>query len=49
MASKKSYLKIHEAVDNNNKKIVSLEVTSEDVHDGKTLKSLVDMHLKITI
>lgn len=43
MASKRGYLKIHVAVDIKNKKIVSLEVTSEEIHDdGKMLKRLVD-------
>jgi DDE family transposase len=39
---RKGYLKIHVAVDIKKKKIVSLEVTSEEVHDGKVLKKLVD-------
>jgi transposase len=39
---RRGYLKIHVAVDIKNKKIVSLEVTSEEVHDGKMLKKLVD-------
>ena len=39
---RKGYLKIHVAVDIKNKKIISLEVTSEEVHDGKMLKKLVD-------
>src|SRR5206468_3989132 len=39
---RKGYLKIHVAVDIKKKRILSLEVTSEDVHDGKMLKSLVD-------
>lgn len=38
---KRGYLKIHVAVDINKKKIVSLEVTSEEVHDGSRLKKLV--------
>lgn len=38
----KSYLKIHVAIDIQKKKIVSLEVTSEEVHDGNRLKKLVD-------
>jgi hypothetical protein len=32
---------IHVAVDIKKKKIVSLEVTSEEVHDGTLLKKLV--------
>jgi DDE family transposase len=39
---RKGYLKIHVAVDIKNKKIISLEVTSEEVHDGKMLNKLVD-------
>jgi hypothetical protein len=39
---RRGYLKIHVAVNIKNKKIISLEVTSEEVHDGKMLKKLVD-------
>jgi hypothetical protein len=39
---RKVYLKIHVAVDIKKKRILSLEVTSEEVHDGKMLKKLVD-------
>ena len=39
---RKGYLKIHVAVDIKRKRILSLEVTSEEVHDGKMLKKLVD-------
>jgi hypothetical protein len=39
---RKGYLKIHVAVDIMKKRILSLEVTSEEVHDGKMLKKLVD-------
>jgi hypothetical protein len=39
---RKGYLKLHVAVDNKNNKVVSVEVTSEEVHDGKMLKKLVD-------
>jgi transposase len=39
---RKGYLKIHVAVDIRKKKIVSLDVTSEEVHDGTRLKKLVD-------
>jgi Transposase DDE domain len=35
-------LKIHIAVDIKKKRILSLEVTSEEVRDGKILKKLVD-------
>ncbi len=38
---RKGYLKIHVAVDIKKKRILSLEVTSEEVHDGKMLKNLV--------
>ena len=39
---RKGYLKIHVAVDITRKRILSLEVTSEEVHDGKMLSKLVD-------
>ena len=39
---RKGYLKIHVAVDIKRKRILSLEVTSEEVHDGMILKKLVD-------
>ena len=39
---RKGFIKIHVAVDTKTKKIVSMSVTKEDVHDGKTLKELVD-------
>jgi Transposase DDE domain len=39
---RKGYLKIHIAVNIKKKRILSLEVTSEEVHDGKVLKKLVD-------
>ena len=39
---KRGYLKIHLAVDIKKKKILSLQVTSEKVHDGKVLPKLVD-------
>jgi len=39
---RKGYLKIHIAVDIKKRRILSLEVTSEEVHDGKILKKLVD-------
>lgn len=39
---RKGYLKIHVAVDIKRKRILSLEVTSEEVHDGKMLKKLID-------
>ena len=39
---KKGYLKIHVAVDIKKKKILSLHVTSEQVHDSKVLPKLID-------
>ena len=39
---KGGYLKIHVAVDIKKKRTLSLEVTSEQVHDGKVLQKLVD-------
>lgn len=39
---RKDYLKIHVAVDIKRDRILSLEVTTEDVHDGKMLNTLVD-------
>src|SRR2546421_8923942 len=39
---RKGYLKIHVAVDIKKKRIISLEVTSEEVHDGSKLRILVD-------
>ena len=40
---KKGYLKIHVAVDIKKKRIPSLKITSEEVHDdGKMLNKLVD-------
>ena len=39
---KRGYLKIHVAVDIKRKRILSLSVTSEQVHDGKVLSELVD-------
>jgi hypothetical protein len=39
---RRGYLKLHVAVNIKNKKIISLEVTSEEVHDGKMLSKLVD-------
>jgi hypothetical protein len=43
---RKGYLKIHVAVDIKKKKIVSLEVTSEEIHDGNRLKNLVENALE---
>ena len=39
---RRGYLKIHVAVDIRKKKVVSLQVTSEEVHDSRILKKLVD-------
>ena len=39
---KRGYLKIHVAVDIKKRKIISLDVTSEQVHDGKVLSELID-------
>jgi hypothetical protein len=39
---RKGYLKIHIAVDVKSKKIISLKVTDENVHDGKVLPRLVE-------
>jgi hypothetical protein len=39
---KRGYLKIHVAVDIKRKRILSLNVTSEQVHDAKVLSELVD-------
>ena len=39
---RRGYLKIHVTVNIKNKKIISLGVTSEDMHDGKMLKKLID-------
>ena len=40
---RRGYLKIHVAVDIKKKRILSLEVTSEEVHDGEVLKKLIDI------
>lgn len=39
---RKGFTKIHVAVNIKTRKIVSMRVTKEDVHDGKMLKDLVD-------
>ena len=39
---RKGFIKIHVAVDIKTKKIVSMSVTKENIHDGKMLKELVD-------
>src|SRR6476619_5381752 len=38
---RKGFIKIHVAVNTKTKKIVSMEVTKENIHDGKMLKGLV--------
>ena len=42
---RKGYLKIHVAVDIKRKRILSLEVTSQEVHDGKMLNKLAFEYL----
>jgi len=42
---KKSYLKIHVAVNIKTKEIIALEVTDEKVHDGKVMKQLIEQVL----
>jgi DDE family transposase len=39
---RRGFIKIHIAVNVRTKKILSMEVTKEDVYDGKILKKLVD-------
>ncbi len=39
---RKGYLKIHIAVDVKNKKILSMKVTDEHVHDSKVLSELIE-------
>lgn len=46
MQNRKGYLKIHVAVDIKSKKILSMEVTDEHVHDNKMLPKLVDGVMK---
>ena len=46
MECKKRLCKIHVAIDIKKKKIVSLEVTSEEIHDGSRLKNLVNNALE---
>jgi Transposase DDE domain len=44
---KKGYLKIHVAVDIKKKRIISFDVTNEEVHDdGSSLKKLINNALK---
>ena len=40
--NKKRYLKIHVAVNVKTKKILSMKVTDEHVHDSKVLSELID-------
>ena len=44
--NKKGYLKIHVAVNIKTKKILSMKVTDEHVHDSKALPELVDEAIK---
>ena len=43
---RKGYLKIHISVNVKTKKILSMKVTDEHVHDGKALPELVDDIIK---
>jgi hypothetical protein len=45
-AGKKGYLKIHIAVNVKSKKILSIKVTDEHVHDSKVLPELVENIIK---
>ena len=40
--NKKGYLKIHVVVDIKTKEIIALEVTDENVHDGKVMTQLIE-------
>ena len=42
LKNKKGYLKIHVALNINTKKILSIKVTVEHIHDNKVLPELVD-------
>ena len=42
MGCKKGYLKIHIAVNDQTKEILSIKVTDEHAHDSKMLPELVD-------
>ncbi|CAN5724753.1 hypothetical protein BH23THE1_BH23THE1_11510 [soil metagenome] len=42
MQNRKGYLKVHIAVDIKNKKILSMVVTDEHIHDSKMLPELVE-------
>ena len=46
LKNKKGYLKIHVAVNVKTKKILSMKVTDEHVHDSKALPELVDEAIK---
>lgn len=39
---RRGFIKVHMAVDVKSKRIVGMEVTKEDIHDGRMLKPLVD-------
>ena len=43
---KKGYVKIHVAVDVKNKRILSMKVTDEHVHDSKAVPELVENIIK---
>ena len=46
-SKRKGFIKIHVAVVNiKTKKIVSMNITKENVHDGKMLKELVGCYFK---
>jgi hypothetical protein len=45
--NKKGYLKIHIAVNVKTKKILSMKVTDEHVHDSKVLPELVNGAIKL--
>src|SRR6185312_8538167 len=44
--NKKGYLKIHVAVDIKSKKILSMKVTDEHIHDSKALPGLIEDIIK---
>ncbi len=44
--SKRKFLKIHVAVNVRTKKILSVKVTDEHVHDSKALPELIDEAIK---
>jgi hypothetical protein len=46
VSNKKGYLKIHVAVNVKTKKILSMKVTDEHVHDSKALPGLIENIIK---